>query len=85
MGQSGNESFPCNCPLGDGAAAAAAAASEDEELSLTGSKSAGDAETIDVLVYQLLNLLLVHCMTNESKGWQVLDQVLWCLDEEEAS
>jgi len=61
----------------EGAAPAAAPAS------LTGQIADGDSGTIDVLVYQLLNLLLVHCMTNESKGWQVLDQVLWCLDERE--
>ena len=65
--------------------AAASAQKSEDDLTISGESASvsSSAATIDVLVYQLLNLLLVHCCLNEAKGWQVLDQVLWCLDERE--
>jgi len=34
-----------------------------------------------MLVYQLINVMLQHCLINEPKGWQVVDQALWCLNQ----
>ena len=36
---------------------------------------------MDALVHQILNLMLLNCLINEQKGWQVLDQSIWCLQE----
>lgn len=55
--------------------------STEDGSTLTPRDGNTDRATIDALVSQMLNLLLVHCMNNEKKGWQVLDQVLWCIDE----
>ena len=45
------------------------------------SEPAVTPHTVDQLVHQILNLMLLNCMTNEPKGWQVLDQCIWCLQE----
>ena len=37
--------------------------------------------TVDQLVHQVMNLMLLGCLVNEPKGWQVLDQSIWCLQE----
>ena len=36
---------------------------------------------VDQLVIQIVNVMLLHVMVNDPKGWQVLDQCIWCLQE----
>ena len=37
--------------------------------------------TIDLLIVQIVNVMLLQCLLNDPKGWQVLDQCIWCLQE----
>ena len=41
--------------------------------------------TIDQLVVQIVNVMLLNCLLNDPKGWQVLDQCLWCLSEQHSA
>ena len=37
--------------------------------------------TIDQLIVQIVNVMLLSALLNDPKGWQVLDQCVWCLQE----
>ena len=37
--------------------------------------------TVDQLVIQIVNVMLLTSLLNDPKGWQVLDQCIWCLQE----